>query len=696
MQRGIGMSLKVVLLTRTSRPSGAQMAWRLAQAGMTPAAIIVEERHQMISKKKQNVFSLFRDFGLSFLGKRILEALEIQLHFQVRRLLGRRFKSQVYLSIEEWALDHPQVPIYKVPTHNSPECQKFLQGLRPDIGILTNTRRIKKEILEIPRHGFFNLHLAALPQYAGLDSIFWALDHGEKEIGVTVHFAAEEIDRGDIVLQRKISVSRFDDEESLYQKALWLGTFLMTEALKQLEAGTLERTPQDLIHEILQSPHGLLQDDPSGKEKASRRVTYFSWPTSKQRKEFHKKFKNSQEAAFHSSESPKIIHLITRMTRGGAQENTLATVEGLQKKGYEVTLITGSSWGNEGEVLSEALEKGLEVVMMPGLEREIRPLKDFFVGLKLKSWFSKNNYVIIHTHTSKAGFLGRFAAHQAKALALVHTPHGHVFHSYFSLWKEKLFLVLEKAAAKWSDRLIALTDQCRKEHLELGVGKPEQWTVIPSGVDEKRFRAPHPPPPAWRGEVKEGGPVIGFVGRLAPVKGAIYLIEAMPKILESFPDTHCILVGDGEEKLLIQERILNLGIEKSVTLAGHQKDVGDWMSGFDLLVVPSLNEGMGRVIVEAGFLAKLVIGTAVGGIFDLIENEKTGLLVKTRSSDEIAAACIRLLQDPALGRNLGENLRQKVLAGFTEDHMVKKIDWLYQKVLMEKKVSIPSRVSITV
>ena len=225
------MSLRLVLFTRTSRPSGAQMAWRLTRAGIPPAAVIVEKRGRMRGKKKKNTSRLLQDFGFAFLWKRVWEALEIKLHFYLRKLLGKRFKSPVYLSIEEWALDHSEIPFHEVPDHNGPECRKILADLRPDIGILTNTRRIKKEILEIPRNGFFNLHLSALPQYAGLDSIFWAFYHNEKEIGVTVHFAAEEIDRGDIVVQKKIPVSRFDDEKSLYEKALWLGTHLMTGAV---------------------------------------------------------------------------------------------------------------------------------------------------------------------------------------------------------------------------------------------------------------------------------------------------------------------------------------------------------------------------------------------------------------------------------------------------------------------------------
>ena len=658
------MSLRIVLLTRTSRPSGAQMAWRLVRAGMSPVAVIVEKRGRMIGKKKKNIFAVFQDFGFEFLWKRIREALQIRLHFYFRWFLGRRFKSPVYLSIEEWAIDHPQIPVHEVPDHNGPECRRLLAGLRPDIGILTNTRRIKKEILEIPRHGFFNLHLSALPQYAGLDSIFWALYHGEKEIGVTVHFAAEEIDRGDVVLQKKIPVSRFDDEENLYQKALWLGTFLTTEAVKQLETGTLERKTQDRTL-----------------------ASYFSWPAASERKEFHRRQKESNPQ---SSGMPRILHLITRMTRGGAQENTLATVRGLRDKGYEVALLTGSSWGDEGEILSEALNEGLEVALIPELEREIRPLKDLHVFAKLAAWFSKDRFVLIHTHTSKAGFLGRLAARRAGVLAVVHTPHGHVFHSYFSPWKEKFFLGLERMTAKGSDRLIALTEKCRAEHLELGVGTPSRWITIPSGVDEKKFLES-------AGESKKipaGKNIIGFVGRLAPVKGALYLVEAMPKIFQSFPDAHCVLVGDGGEKSKIENRIQELNLGNAVTLAGHQKDIAARISAFDILAVPSLNEGMGRVIVEAGFLGKAVVGSRVGGIVDLIEDEKTGLLVKSRSSDEIAAAVIRLLRDAGFRKQMGEELRLKVLRGFTEDQMVEKIDRLYREVLAEKGITVESRETV--
>ncbi|GEM_PF-776535 len=658
------MSLKIVLLTRSSRPSGALMAWRLLQAGMPPAAVIVEKRRNLI-KKKGSPASLLFDLGFSFLWKRLLEALRILGHFYLRKLLKKKFKNPIYLSIEELALDYP-IEIYEVENHNGSETASFLRRIKPDIGILTNTRRINQEILQIPTHGFLNLHLSALPQYAGLDSIFWALYHGEKEIGVTVHFAAPEIDRGDIVLQRKIAVSDFDDENSLYEKALWLGTHLMVQTLKQVEAGAVHVTAQD-----------------------STQASYFSWPTPQERADFYRRKKRKRFSIDHrfSQGTARVLHVITRMIRGGAQENTLATALGLLKKGYRVTLITGHAWGNEGEILSEALEGDLEVVMMRDLVRDIHPWKDWSCFLKLVALLCQKKYVIVHTHTSKAGLLGRAAARWCKVPVIIHEPHGHVFHSYFSTWKEKLFLALERKAAHGCDRLIALTEAEKREHLELGVGSPDQWVVIPSGVNEKLFQEVSK---ARKDELRSllgidsGRRVVGFVGRFVAIKGARYLLEAIPAICRAVPAVHFLFVGDGEEKPSYEKRVSELGLSDRVTFTGHQPRVAEFLSLIDVLVVPSLNEGMGRVIVEGGLLGKAVIGTQVGGIPDLLEDGKTGLLVPPRDPEAISHAAIRLLKDPPSARKLGEELCRKIYQGFTEEQMIQRIHTLYQELLHEK------------
>jgi glycosyltransferase involved in cell wall biosynthesis len=661
------------------------MAWRLFQAGMPPVAVVVEKRGRMASRGTEPLISLFFKLGIGFFWKRVKEAVRIGSHFYLRKLLGRRFKNSVYLSIEELALDYP-VRLYEVEDHNGTETRELLWRLEPDIGILTNTRRIKNEILSLPRHGFLNLHLSALPQYAGLDSIFWALYHGEKEIGVTVHFASEAIDRGDLVLQRKIPVSPRDTEESLYDKALWLGTFLMIQALRQLQEGTICRTVQD-----------------------PKKASYFSWPSAGQRGILRRRREIAAPDRPSGTGGPsghppldrpalpsvarrdgkvRVLHVITRMIRGGAQENTLATVRGLLKKGYEITLVTGPTWGNEGELISEALQEGMEVVVIPELVRELNPVKDGIVGMKLLSLLAKRRYDIVHTHTSKVGFLGRLAAHYRKVPVVIHAPHGHVFHSYFSRPVEAFFLFLERQAAKWCDRLVALTEGEREEHLKLGVGNPSQWVTIPSGVSEERFkemsserqqalRGPLGIPPKRK--------IVGFIGRLAPVKGAHYLLQAIPRIRQRIPETHFLFVGDGDERPALESKVREANLEEYVTFAGHQEDVSDFLALLDILVVPSLNEGMGRVIAEGGLLGKPVIGARVGGIPDLIKDNETGLLVNPRSAEEIADAVIRLLENPELGRRLGERLQEKVHEGFTERQMIEKIDHLYQQLLMPKE-----------
>jgi glycosyltransferase involved in cell wall biosynthesis/folate-dependent phosphoribosylglycinamide formyltransferase PurN len=643
------------------------MAWRLFENGYEPIAVIVEKRGRIAGKRKASLVALLVSWGFRYTFKKILETLEIKFHYFARRILGERFKDPSYLSIEELALDYP-VKIYNVDDHNSLDSVRFIEHLKPDIGILTNTRRICKQLIALPRYGFLNLHLSALPKYGGLESIFWGLYHGEKEIGATVHFVSEHIEEGDIALQNTIPVSRMDNEDSLYAKALWLGTAMMVKALKQLEAGTIQRRSQN-------------------REEA----TYFSWPVHEERAILRHQRKIRQLKEEVVSYRSGVLHLITRMTRGGAQENTLATIRGLREKGYEVTLVTGLAWGKEGEILSQAIEEKMDLMILPGLIREISVWRDLIVFFRLLHLMRQNRYAILHTHTSKAGFIGRFAGSLAGIPVIIHTPHGHVFHSYFSKSKERIFVRLERWMARMSDHLIALTDSCRREHLDLRIGKPKQWVVIPSGVNPKHFseidvikkreiRA--------RFGILPGAKIAGYIGRLSEIKGAGYFLEAIPKIKEAVPGTHFLFIGDGKERAALEERAKELEIASILHFAGHQEDPSVFLSIMDVLVVPSLNEGMGRVIVEGGFLKKAVVGTNVGGIPDLLK-DGAGVLVEPRRSEAIEEAVIRLLRDSAFAGALGERLYARVADEFTEEEMIEHLDILYRDSLTRHGLKVP-------
>jgi len=693
------VNLKVVLFTRSGRPSGALMAYRLISAGYNPL-ILVESRSAMLAQplpsrgtreasksgRRGNlglrllqvlrafamtkIIMLIRRHGFVFLWSRVSELIMIKTHYYARLLLKKQFKSPAYLSIEELALTFP-LRLREVSSHNGADTLKFLREENPDVGILTNTRKIKAPALASARLGFLNVHSSSLPKYAGLDAIFWALYHGEKEIGVTVHEAVPQIDQGRTAVSAKFTVTEWDTETSLARKASWVGTVLMMEVLEKMEAGTLELTPQP-----------------------SEGASYFSWPTREQRKELRRKrgagrvtreTKGSAGSVSRATNHvPRILHIITRMTRGGAQENTLATVRGLAQKGYQTVLVTGPSWGPEGEILSKALREGHQVVLLPELGREIDFIKDPAAFLKLFWLILWGHFDLVHTHMSKGGLIGRLAAFLARAPLIVHTPHGHIFHSYFSRATERFFLFLERRLARVTNRLIALTESEFREHVDFYVGSKEQWSVIPSGVDDSLFQQPSAAVKLAlreRFKIPAGAMVVGFVGRLEPIKGALFLVQAIPEILESAPKTYFVFVGNGQEREMLQSKISALGAESSVTFTGDQRGIADFVSIFDVQVVPSLNEGMGRVIVEAGFMEKPVVASEVGGIPDLILNGKTGLLVPPKDSAALAQAVLKVLKDTLLALKLGKNLRLHVTAGFTEKQMVEKIDAVYREIL---------------
>src|SRR3954453_17975951 len=185
----------------------------------------------------------------------------------------------------------------------------------------------------------------------------------------------------------------------------------------------------------------------------------------------------------------RILHVITRMVKGGAQENTLATVIGVHGRGWESSLVTGPGLGPEGSLEPECLAAGVRLLRVPELVRELSPSQDGQALRQLTRLMRKEQPHLVHTHTSKAGILGRIAARRAGVPIVVHTPHGHVFHSYEGRLKTQLFVRLERACAPFAHRLIALTDTERREHLELGIGRPEQWVTVHSGVDFETFEA---------------------------------------------------------------------------------------------------------------------------------------------------------------------------------------------------------------
>ncbi len=292
----------------------------------------------------------------------------------------------------------------------------------------------------------------------------------------------------------------------------------------------------------------------------------------------------------------------------------------------------------------------------------------------------------MHTHTSKAGVLGRLAAKRAATPIVVHTPHGNIFDGYFSPWKTRLFVEAERAAAKWSDRLVELTPGGVDEYLAQGIGTRSQYAVIFSGVDISPYAHAIEMREATRAAlgVGPGDFLVGGVGRLEPVKGFTYFIAAAQRIAEAGAGVRFIHAGQGSLETKLREQAAPLG--GRMTFLGRRDDVPGLMAAMDLLVVPSLNEGMGRVILEAGAAGCAVIATNVGGVPDIVQDDVTGVLVLPKRAGEIAEAVLALGSDPPRLQAMGEAARRFVMPNFGLDRMVMRIEAMYEELIEEKRL----------
>ena len=389
-------------------------------------------------------------------------------------------------------------------------------------------------------------------------------------------------------------------------------------------------------------------------------------------------------------EKIKVAHIITRFDKGGSSENTFLTVMGLDGVKYDVKLIKGLSLESEMGVrevravehnLAEVERSGIRTVTIPELVRKVSPLYDLKAFISLIKMFLKEKPHIVHTHTSKAGILGRWAAFFARIPIIIHTPHGHVFWGYFNRLTTLAFIILEKLTAFITDKIITLTEHEKRDHLKFGIAPATKFSIIHSGVDLGKFLNVSDDDTVIRRNlgIPEDSFVVGTVGRLTPVKGHRYLIEAAGKILDVRPDTTFVFLGDGELLDELKNMATELGVEENVKFLGWRSDVAEVMSVFDVFVLPSLNEGMGRVLVEAMALGKPVIASNVGGISDLVINGKNGYLLPVGDVETFAVRIKELLDDPGKREEMG-NTGQKYAAGYSSEEMVKKIDRLYREL----------------
>ena len=370
----------------------------------------------------------------------------------------------------------------------------------------------------------------------------------------------------------------------------------------------------------------------------------------------------------------KILRIIARLNIGGPAIHTILLTERFNNENYCSMLVKGVEGTREGDMQSFAVERGVYPILIPELQREINIVRDSIALWKLYWLIRKEKPDIVHTHTAKAGMLGRTAAWLAGVPVILHTFHGHILKGYFGRTKTWIFLQIEKVMAKLSTKIITISGSLKKELVELGVAPEEKIDVIPIGLDLVRF-IKHDD----RGEFKRSLGlskdclIVGTVGRLVPIKGQKYFMESANKICRDINgnlDVKFVIVGDGELRDELEGHGKKLGLENKVYFTGFRSDLPHIYADFDIMVLPSLNEGTPVALIEAMSSGKPVVATTVGGVVDLVEDGVTGLLVKPESEKELTDGILELLRDKGKRDLIGRKGREAVYPGYDIETLV--------------------------
>jgi len=384
----------------------------------------------------------------------------------------------------------------------------------------------------------------------------------------------------------------------------------------------------------------------------------------------------------------KVCHFITRMIVGGAQENTFLSARGLVEAGHECVLLSGPSEGREGSLLARMKNPGFQVVESPLFVREISPWKDLQAIQWLTDYLKREKFDVIHTHSSKAGIIGRIAGRKAKVPMVVHTIHGLAFGPYDSFLKNQLYIRAERFAARRCDRIYAVAQAMIDQCLNAKIGRPEQFKVVYSGMELDRFLNAKPDP-ALRAElgIPENCRVVGAVARLFPRKGYEDFFPVAAKVLQSCPDTYFLILGDGPMRSEYERITEQLGIRGRVVFAGlvSPDRIAEYIALTDTVAHFSLKEGLPRVAVQALAEAKPVVAYPLDGTPEIVVDGKSGFLTAPGDHDSAAAALVRLLSDETGRRTLGGAGREMVRDKFPWRKMSDTLIAEYQEFLAENR-----------
>jgi glycosyltransferase involved in cell wall biosynthesis len=380
---------------------------------------------------------------------------------------------------------------------------------------------------------------------------------------------------------------------------------------------------------------------------------------------------------------------------GGPALHVSYLTAGLRERGYETILVAGSVGQGEQSMAYVAEELGVPVMTIPHLHREISPIRDLLATVRLARIIRAERPTILHTHTAKAGAVGRVAALLAgrrRPPIIVHTFHGHVLRGYFGRFRTGVFRLLERWLARITDALVAVSPEVRDELVGFGVAPASKFRVIRLGIelDERLARDD-----AARAETRrvmgiaDDRFVVGWIGRMTAVKRTDVVLRSFRRLRDDGVNAVLCMVGDGPDRRTVEDLAGELGVMRDCLFPGYQEDVGPFFAAFDVFVLPSGNEGTPVTAIEALASGCPVVATRVGGLPDVVTDGEDGFLVEPGDVEDVAARLARLAGDQGLRARMAAAGRERMRGRYAVDRLIDDIDRLYRDLLERKGIDAP-------
>ena len=385
----------------------------------------------------------------------------------------------------------------------------------------------------------------------------------------------------------------------------------------------------------------------------------------------------------------RIMHVSTRLILGGSQENTVLSCEGQADGGHDVSLVFGPIYGPEGSLFDRVKAHGnIETIETPNLVRELAPVKDFKCKQDLRKIIRDWKPDVVHTHSSKAGILGRLAAWKEKVPCVIHTIHGLAFHPYQSKWRNSVYILSERIAAKRCHVIACVADAMRDQALKQGIGRPEQYVTVYSGMEVDRYVSPQWSRDEVRRElgISEDDFVLGTIARLAELKGHDDLLDSLEGLMNQRSNLKLLWVGEGWWADRLLGRVKSMGLEGRVITTGlvPSEEIPKYLQAMDVLCHPSYREGLPRTVTQSLLSGTPVIANDVDGTREVCFDGETGRLIPPGDLTALREATEWMMDHPVERAEMGRLGQTLCRERFAASRMVEHLEEIYQKQLDRK------------